>query len=199
LKRFVCIVEGHGEASAVSTLVARIVHHLGASDAWKVDKDPVRHPRTRLVLGADASHPGMPNEPGLRAALAIACAREASGVLVLVDADDDCAAKWGPAAKRIIEERVQGAAIMVVREYEAWLLWAKPAAEVARVARDPNRKRDAKGALAKIVPGYKPSTHQLSETKALPIEVVRQHAPSFDKFVREIERIVRGDSSVRSR
>jgi len=85
-----CIVEGHGEREAVPLLVRRIAESLPTP--VYVDAPPaIRIPRTKLVrvgeLERAVTLAGMriaETQPG------------AGGVLVLIDADDDCAARLGP-------------------------------------------------------------------------------------------------------
>jgi hypothetical protein len=111
-------------------------------------------------------------------------------VLVLCDADDDCPVVWGPDARRVITSLSKGDAVMGVREYETWLLFNHTDAQLARVGvPEPERKRGAKEALAKLVPGYLPTTHQLRETQKLDIVQVRKRSDSFDKLVRVLAAI----------
>lgn len=79
---------------------------------------------------------------------------------------------------------------MAVREYEAWLLWTldTPVLARARLA-DPERIRDAKGALARIDPTYQPTIHQLPRTRSLDVARVAGRSRSFNKLVREIARL----------
>ena len=53
---------------------------------------------------------------------------------MLVDADDDCPATFGPAATEIIRRRTAGAAVMAVREFETWLLMTFSASLVLRMS-----------------------------------------------------------------
>ncbi len=174
MKRLVCIVEGKGEVAAIPNLCARILKHVG-STAWVVDRDPIRQSRSSLV------------GDGLRRALELAVRRPADAVLVLCDADDDCAATWGPQASTLVSERMAGAGVMAVREYEGWLLHNQDPLELSRLTkRSPEEIRDAKGYLGKLVPGYKPTAHQLQQTRLLDIERVASRSQSFCKLVRAI-------------
>jgi hypothetical protein len=79
------------------------------------------------------------------------------------------------------------AAVMGVREFEAWLLWGHSDAELAKVkASDPDRIRNAKGKLEKLVSGYEPTTHQLEQTRQIDIQRLRKRSRSFDKLVRTL-------------
>jgi len=181
IRRLVCVVEGHGEVKAIPNLVSRILRYLSA-DNWLVDEDPIRQPRSRLVGTGLPGMRGRANRSGLESVLAMVRARRASGVIILVDADDDCPAEWGPEARAIVTAQFPGTAVMAVREYENWLLLSR----VGVAARKKAEKRDAKSELAKLVPGYKPSTHQLVETRRMSIEGVRSSSDSFEKLVRDI-------------
>ena len=193
-KRLVCIVEGHGEVQAIPNLCARIFAHLGAK-SWLVDQHPVKQPRSRLVDHRVGSPNRPPQSASFQAAIEMAVRRPGDAVLVLCDSDDDCPAAWGPAATLLVRRRVRGAAVMVLREYETWLL-----ASCTRSSKIEGRKieeiRDAKKLLSRYVPGYKPTVHQLSATRSLDIPVVRAISASFDKLVRclaEIAEVEPGD------
>lgn len=185
-KRLVCVVEGKGEVEAVPLLCVRIFHFLGAWD-WMVDQDPVRQPRGKLVTVDRQRGSGRCNEEGIRRAVDLARRRPADGVIVLCDADDDCAAAWGPVATTASTQVCASVAIMAVREYEAWLLLSFSDEErTAAHVRDPERIRDAKGEVRKLVPAYSPTTHQLDLTRKLDVARVRAQSDSFDKLVRSL-------------
>ncbi len=76
---------------------------------------------------------------------------------------------------------------MAVREYESWLLWNVDDDKLKeRGVTDPEQKRDAKGAMKLVVPGYAPTTHQLELTRKLDVDRVRCRSRSFDKLVRSL-------------
>lgn len=186
MKRLVCIVEGQGEVVAVPNLCARIIQYLRV-EQWIVDPMPIRQPRARLVDERTKSPRRPCNTDGIRRAVALAHARPADAVLVLCDADDDCPAVWAPDALKLLTAPVPGAAVMAQREYEAWLLASYPEEQwKAEKVRDPERIRDAKGELRKLIPGYLPTVHQLAATRRLDIPRVRARSDSFDKLVRSL-------------
>jgi hypothetical protein len=79
---------------------------------------------------------------------------------------------------------------MVVREYEGWLLYAFDDVALAKAGiTDPERVRGAKEKLRKLVPGYKPTTHQLEITRKIDIGRLRRASDSFDKLVRSLAMI----------
>ncbi len=189
MKRLVCVVEGKGDVEAIPTLCSRILHWMKAP-AWFVDKQAIRQPRTKLVDGT-VKGPGKPCKPQEMARiLALAGARKPDAVLILCDADDECPGVWAASVPRLTHHKLPVAAVMAVREYEAWLLWALDAAVLTGAGlEDPERIRDAKGALARIDPAYQPTIHQLPRTRALDITRVTEHSRSFNKLVRELAKL----------
>lgn len=189
MKRLVCIVEGKGDVDAIPVLCNRILHWMKAP-GWIVDKRAIRLPRTKLVDGL-VKGPGKPCKPGEMARiLALAAARDPDAVLVLCDADDECPGVWSASVPRATHDGLPVAAVMAVREYEAWLLWTLDTPILTRAKLgDPERIRDAKGALARIDPSYQPTIHQLPRTRGLDVTRVAGLSRSFRKLIREIARV----------
>jgi hypothetical protein len=187
-RRLVCIVEGKGEVQAIPNLCARILASLSAHQ-WFVDKEPVRRPRSQLV-DERVKGPRRPcREEGVRKALEIAAARHPDAILVMCDSDDDCPGRWASSVASLVDQSSSrpAAAVMAVREFEAWLLWGHSDAELAKIkASDPDRIRNAKGKLEKLVAGYEPTTHQLLLTRQIDVHRLRQRSRSFDKLVRTL-------------
>lgn len=182
-KRLVCIVEGQGEVIAVPGLCSRIRDYLRAY-SWFVDSNPIRIPRGQLVRSDNETGDPVPTE-GIRRAVTLATRRPADAVLLLCDADDDCAARWGPAATRVIRGTLSGAAVMAAREYEAWLLCSMlNAASIGST--DISDIRGAKERLARLYKGYKPTLHQYKLTQKLNLESMRHLSQSFEKLVRSL-------------
>jgi hypothetical protein len=125
---------------------------------------------------------------------------EQGRVLILLDADDDLACQTGPKLLRWAQEaradRVVGV-VVAVREYESWFL----AAAQSLVGRRgltlqmpdyeaPESIRGAKERLGKLMKdGYIEVLHQPAFTAVFDLEAARR-APSFDKLVREVARLV---------
>lgn len=185
-RRLVCIVEGKGEVEALPNLCSRVRDYLEAW-SWFVDPQPVRQPRGSLV-DERAPSPSRPcRADGVDRAVWLARARPADAVLLTVDSDDDCPAAWGPSAKEVANRIAPGEAVMVVREYEGWLLYAFSDAQLSAAGiEDPERIRGAKEKLRKLVPRYKPTTHQLEITQRLDLHRLRRASDSFDKLVRSL-------------
>jgi hypothetical protein len=197
VNRLVCIVEGHGEVEAIPSLCHLVMRHLGVT-GWFVDKEPIRQPRSALVDGRlpGPKRPG--RDEGILRAMKLARSRGAQAALLLCDEDDDCAATWGPdASERMRNLLPRSLAVMAVREYETWLLLARDALSLGAVGiSQPEKTRDAKKALALLVPGYLPTTHQLKETRGVDVAFLRSRSRSFDKFVRSIAMLCATTGSV---
>ena len=193
MRQIVPIVEGHGELHAIPVLIHRILETTGAAASVQVLK-PVREHRGTLL------------RPGGIERLAQARRRKAKGdarILVVLDADDDCAATVGPQLQHRLEQEIGaqgGAVVLAVREYENWLISDAPAISSDNAFRDnireqsnPEAVRDAKRWLSDRTRtrrySYDPTIHQARLSALVDISVVRQRCPSFDKFWREVEHL----------
>lgn len=185
-----CIVEGHGEVSAVPELIRRI-GTLQNPPAFPEISRPIRIPGSRLRQEAELTR---------AVELAAARAGEGGGILVLIDAEDDCPAELGPELlARIDRDDVAVAVVLAKFEYEAWFL---AAAESLRGRRglssdidapaDPEAIRGAKEWLRDRMEGsrtYSETLDQVALTAVMDIESARS-ADSFDKCFREVSRLV---------
>jgi hypothetical protein len=191
MKRIHAVAEGHGDFEAFPALLYRILDHLGRLGSWLVNKPVARLPRSVLVDESVPSPRRPPAVPGFDKAIGLARASRSDALVVLVDSDDDCPATFGPAGTARICARLPGVA-MAVREFETWLLLTFSAAELQKhrigVA---ERKRDAKGALRRLVPGYAPTTHQAGLVRRIDVGALRQRSASFDKLVRDVDSITK--------
>ena len=186
MRRLVCIVEGQGEVQAIPNLCSRILLDLSAHQ-WFVDKEPIRRPRGQLVDERVKSPLRPCRQEGVHKALEIAAARRPDAILVTCDADDDCPKTWAESVASIVGPSRPAAAVMAVREFEAWLLWSRSEAELKKVkVADPDRVRNAKGKLEGLIAGYEPTTHQLELTRQMDLQRLRHRSKSFDKLVRTL-------------
>ena len=130
-------------------------------------------------------------------ALAAGRAGPHGGILVLLDADDDCPAELASDLLRFAEHSRPDRSIRVVlakAEYESWFLAAASSLaghrgidEAASPPPDSEAIRDAKGWLsARMPPGrrYRETLHQAALTARFDLDSARA-APSFDKMWRE--------------
>jgi hypothetical protein len=112
-----CVVEGHGEVEATPILLRRLAHHVRPGIPIEA-KVAIRSPRSKLLKDGELE----------RAVEAAARAAGTGGaVLVLLDADDDCAATLGPrllARARLTRSQMPISVVVAVREFEAWFLAA---------------------------------------------------------------------------
>lgn len=184
-----CVVEGEGERIAIPKVLYRIAHQ---SDVWALHvPKPKRVPRSRLVA------PG-----GVEREVSEAAYRVTSpgGVLVVLDADDDCPADIGPALlarAHAARPDVPVSVVLANREFEAWFL-----AAASSLAGDfgfpdhlapPDEPESIRGAKEWLTrqrargQPYKPTVDQAPLASAFDLKQAREGAPSFDKFWREVE------------
>ncbi len=189
MKQIVPIVEGEGEALALPALIRRILDETGTTEAVQVLK-PLREKRGTLLRAGELER---------YTRLAVAKARDDARVLLLIDADDDCAATRGPELQRRVDSVSSGSSVLAVREYENWLLGDAAAFTRDSAFRDrinppgnPEHIQDAKRWLSERRTdrrSYRPTIDQARLTELVDIQVVRHRCPSFDKFCREVERL----------
>lgn len=187
-----CIVEGHGEVEAAPILVRRIAAHLDPTIGVDVPP-PLRVPRFKLVKAGECER-----------AIEF-CARRTGaqgGVLLLVDAEDDCPAQLGPhllQRARATRSDVPIAVVLAKREFEAWFL---AAAESLRGKRglandlsspsDPEAIRGVKEWLSDRMSGgmrYRETLDQPALAAIFDLDVA-QKADSFSKCFREVSALI---------
>jgi hypothetical protein len=192
--RIGCIVEGRGDVKAVPTIVQRIAQ--------------IEAPGTVVVT--DNVKPldrGLMVQPKrLAADIALIARRLGSrgGILVVLDADDDCPATLGPslqATAQAARQDVPVGVVLATREFEAWFLAAAESLRGLRNLPDtmephahPESVRDAKGWLTSQMPRpktYSASVDQLHLARAFDMNLARSRSDSFDKCYREITRLLK--------
>jgi hypothetical protein len=120
------------------------------------------------------------------------------GVLVLLDADDDCPAQLGPqllARARAVRPDKRIVVVLANREFEAWFLAAATSLagqhgfpDDLRSHDNPEVPRDCKGWLTKQRTHghpYKETVDQAPLTSTFDLKAARENSPSFDKFYRD--------------
>lgn len=182
----VSIVEGDGEVKALPKLLHRVAAQL--SVAQLLTPTPMRIPRGKIVCAGGIE----------RAADAAAIrVKGHGGVLVLLDADDDCPARLGPdllLRARSVRSDIRFEVVLANREFEAWFLAAAASLAGQHGFRedllpptDPELPRDCKGWLTKQRSRgqpYKETVDQTALTSAFDLKTARENSPSFDKFCR---------------
>jgi Domain of unknown function (DUF4276) len=188
-----CIVEGHGEVEALPILIRRIGATVDAGIVLDVKK-PIRVGRSKLVKQGE-----------IERSVELAAARTSGrgGILILVDADDDCPAKLGPdllRRARSARSDVPLAVVLAKREFEAWFVAAATSLAGRRGLAtdlapppDAEAKRDAKGWLTEHRTdgnAYSETTDQAALAAVFDLEQARR-ADSFDKCIRDMTRLIR--------
>lgn len=188
-----CIVEGHGDGEAVPLLVRRVAAAVDPEVSVTTPR-PIRLPRGKLKRHGELERAVW---------LAMLTAGTPGAVLIVQDADADCPAELAPELLRRSCAVSSGRVVSVVlakREFEAWFIAAAESLRGRRglgaditAAEDPEAIHGAKEWLsARMQSGmsYRETRDQAALAAAFDIEVARR-APSFDKFYREIERLLR--------
>lgn len=143
------IVEGQGEVQAVPVLVRRLIEEREAFHTTVAR--PVRAKRNQIVL---------PGELERKLAIAERDRADAAAILIILDADDDCAAELAADLGRraAIASGLPTAVVIAVREFEAWFLGSIESLRGSRGIRhdatvhgDPEGPRAAKGALSSLM------------------------------------------------
>jgi len=188
------IVEGDGEVTALPKLLHRIAGELGVSLRTPT---PQRVPRGKLtVIG------------GIERWVSTAAPRVVGGggVLVLIDADDDCPAQLGPdllSRARAARDDKRITVVLANREFEAWFLAAATSLAgqhgfpTDMHSHDkPEAPRDCKGWLTKQRPRghpYKETVDQAPIASTFDLKMARENSPSFDKFYRDVAWLLAAD------
>ena len=190
------VVEGHGEVAALPVLLRRIAGELGV---YNLEISPPLRV-SRSVLAAEAGITKVVQQAAFRVS-------GLGGVLVLFDADDDCPKELvnrllTPARNARQDKKVS--LVVAHKEFEAWFLAA--ASSLAGKcglpgdfawAGDPEGKRDAKGWISyhtRLGSGfpYKEVVDQPKLAAEFDMQAARAKSPSFDKFWRETEGLIKG-------
>lgn len=167
------------------------------AQGWQIPVEVERRlclPKARLIKRQDEL------ERAVR--LAALRAGPSGAILILLDADDDCPAVEGPSLKRRAhaEGRLPVGVVLAKREFEAWFLAAAESLAGYRglpdsleAPEDPEAIRGAKEWLARQMSPhrYAPAIDQAPLAARFDIAAARRRSPSFDKFCRELEGLVR--------
>jgi hypothetical protein len=187
--RIVCIVEGHGEVSAVPALIRRIASEL---HFYTLDiPTPIRTAREKLLKDGE-----------LERAVDFA-ARKAGAVgavFVLIDAHGDCPRDRGPELlkrARTARSDVPISVVLAKQEYEAWFIAAAESirgkrglADNLQAPADAEAIQGAKEWLEKKMSAgrkYSETLDQPALSSVFDLGMARSRSGSFDKLYREIE------------
>lgn len=180
------LVEGQSEAESVPILLRRVTPGVAVAR-------PFRIKRNKIVK---------PGELERAIQLALSDRENPTGLVVLIDADDDCPATLGPELLRRCQEATHLPTSVVIanREIEAWFLGGIESLRGRRGIRedatwegDPEAPRGAKGRLEEMMSGrsYVTVDDQPALMHSFDFEAARNRCPSLDKFIRDVERLHR--------
>lgn len=193
MSKIVTIVEGPGEVVAMPILIRRIAE-VAAPEAVPHVPRPIRVKRDRFLKE---------NELERYVDLAGRQAGPDGGVLIVLDADDDCPPELASTilgrATRARSDRVIKV-VLARREYEAWFLAAADSIAGLRglpsdLTPPANAEsiRNAKGWLTSSMPpgrAYKETRDQPALTSLFELATARRGAPSFDKMWRTVTQLL---------
>jgi hypothetical protein len=167
------LVEGHGEVAAGPRLVGRCCHSVKRVRPIRIKRQRVAdaHEQDRLAVL-------------VRNALGDA---RTGAVLVMLDADDDCAATLGPTLEAALGQRLPGVLVrcaLAVREFESWLLAGRR--DVGDVD---DRSRGGKAKLITLVGRYRPTVDQPRLTSELDLAVAQARSRSFRRLLKVLAEI----------
>ena len=204
MRRLVPIVEGHGEARAVPVLIYRWLHARGLTGEFLVPDLAINAKGCgRLKAEHDPrAHRGVEHYVGQ------ALRGRPDAIIVLLDADDEClkrgrGPKLGPELldrARAVSGRVPLGVVVANCEFEAWFLAELPALKRAGLVpaeanlagpAPPEARAGCKSAMSRLLgETYEPAVHQAGLSRALAFSAeARALSPSYDKLVRELERL----------
>lgn len=176
------IVEGHGDVEALPALLGKLAPGVEI-------KRPVRVPKSKLISAA-----GTANQDEVSRAVAIAVANiphDVRGLLLLVlDADSDCAAEIGPsllAAMNAADHRGTRECFVAIakKEFESWLLGGLLESDES----DPDGFGNPKGRVGQLNGGrYKETIDQPRLAKRVIIDQLESRSPSFQRLATQIRR-----------
>lgn len=191
------IVEGQGDVQALPPLVAKIALAVDAYRTVVPSPRPIRMSRSKCGDAAEVAR-----------LVTLAAAESGSippRVLIVVDADDDCAKTLAGTVAQLAAEARRDALVAVVaavREWEAWFLAGADSLAGRfdlptglKPHENPESVGSPKDWLTRQMPpgrSYSPTRHQAAMTRALDIHATRNRSSSLDKLWREVERLIAG-------
>lgn len=183
------VVEGHGEVPALPVLLRRIATEvlstpLVVSPPWRIGRSKMLDPKTIQAAYRRSAAQG-----------------SVSGVLVLLDADDDCPRELSEAVTNALGDP-WGPSVEVVaanREYEAWFLAGieslrghRSILADASYPDDPETPRGAKERLKRMMTeSYNEMVHQVVFSSMVDLTTVYERCRSFRRLCSAVEALVK--------
>lgn len=188
------IVEGQSEVGGVPELLRRLLIEIERPDV--IIATPFRITRTRVLRFNEVERA---IKQGIRDR---SDKHDVRAILVLVDGDDP---PFEPLARKILEDcrratHLPTAAVVAIREFEAWFLGAKESLRGKRGIKpdatspaEPESIRDAKGRLTSNMErgrSYLEVVDQPALAAKFDLEAARARCPSFQFLCDELRRLV---------
>jgi hypothetical protein len=167
------IVEGHGEVTAVPALIARLEPDVRVAPPARIRRSEVTTPE-RLVRMARIARANISGR---------------GGVLLIVDADEDCAVELASGFRRSLGSALPDVPFEValaVREFESWIVGGTPELGVD----DPDAAGSAKRRLREHFGQYSPTADQKRLIKEADIELLSARSRSFRHLRSALRRLV---------
>jgi len=207
--RILAIVEGHGEQRAVPVLLRRWFQHRRFREFETPDLSIRASGAGALKCPHDAD-----NELGIEYYVEMAAQERPDGILVMLDADDECLERartpgrkgLGPellARARSVAPHIPIEVVVANREYEVWFLAAlaslRRAAHIPHGGRlstplsDIETLRDCKKRMAQLLGRpYEPTMDQPDFTERLPFTpAMTKRSRSYRKLLKALEELTR--------
>jgi hypothetical protein len=182
------IVEGHGDVAAVPVLLRMIV------DPETRVLPPIRIPKTKII---DATKKA-PNAQEIRRAVTIAASNIPDGttgvILFILDADEDCPAKLGPALRTQVKSdfpHLASFVAIVKREFESWIVGGVSSFD----SHNPEQEGSPKMRIRLANAGkYQETVDQAKFTARIDPDLLATRSPSFARLHRFLRSIRPQDS-----
>ncbi len=177
-------------------MLHRLAAHIAPGTRLKV-LDPIRRFRDKIIKDGELER----DVHDAAIQLAAEGAMDKGCLLVLLDADDDCAATLGPSLRKranAARPDLKVEVVFAVREFEPWILASSKTLDDESLlthaySPEPGVEaiRDAKGMLKERLPGgrYSPTIDQVRLAKKVNVEEACQ-APSFRRLYGKLTQLL---------
>lgn len=191
------IAEGHGETESLGILLRRIAGEYFGEWNPPIISLVGRYPAGRLIRKENGVWvPG----PDVERASRNARSDGATGILILIDLDDECPKEvYGNVFPRLADHTGMDLSSMVFAkcEYEAWFLASVEtlAENIPPYDGDPEEPRDCKGTLEEYLGlafPYDERADQPRYTSKIDLNLVYKRCRSFRKLVKDVEVLLTG-------
>lgn len=168
------IVEGHGDEAAIPLLIRMLY------PGWVVQR-PIRVPKGKIVRVDELSRYLQLAKANLSSVV-----EGHRAILLVFDADEDCAAKLAPSLRQQLQEHIDIHLILViaVREYESWIV---AGSDWASDSDSPDTLTNPKRLIIQRYGTYRETVDQPRLTAKMDIERAKQKSRSFDYFLRTLK------------